>query len=127
LIVLDASVLVGHLSLSDVHHRRATTLLIEAAEEPFGASPITLAEVLVGPARSGSLDRANAVLVELGIQNLGLSDGAPSRLAALRAATGLKLPDCCVLLAAEQEGSELATFDDQLASAARARGIRLST
>jgi predicted nucleic acid-binding protein len=123
LIVLDASVLVGHLSLSDVHHERATKLLMEAAEESFGASPLTLAEVLVGPARSGSLDRANSLLGELGIRNLGMDDTAPSRLATLRAATGLKLPDCCVLLAAEPEHAELATFDERLASIARELGI----
>lgn len=115
----------GHLSLSDVHHERATKLLMEAAEEPFGASPVTLAEVLVGPARSGSLDRANSLLGELGVQNLGMDDRAPSRLASLRASTGLKLPDCCVLLAAEQGHAELATFDERLASIARERGIRV--
>ena len=98
---------------------------MEAAGDEFGASPITLAEVLVGPARSGALDRATAVLAELGVQDLGLSDVAPSRLAALRAATGLKLPDCCFLLAAEQQQAELATFDSRLASVARERGIRV--
>lgn len=125
MIVLDASVLVAHLNLSDAHHERATNLLMEAAGHEFGASPITLAEVLVGPARSGALDRANAVLAELGVQDLGLSDGAPGRLAVLRATTGLKLPDCCVLLAAEQDQAELATFDERLASVARERGIRV--
>jgi predicted nucleic acid-binding protein len=49
----------------------------------------------------------------------------PVRLALLRAETGLKLPDCCVLLAAEQSGAAVATFDDRLAGAVTRRGLRL--
>jgi predicted nucleic acid-binding protein len=52
-----------------------------------------------------------------------IGDAAPAALAGLRAATGLKLPDCCVLLAAEQVGGGLGTFDDRLATAARERGV----
>jgi predicted nucleic acid-binding protein len=44
-------------------------------------------------------------------------------LAALRAGTGLKLPDCCVLQAAEQAHAGIATFDDRLAAAARELGV----
>jgi predicted nucleic acid-binding protein len=44
-------------------------------------------------------------------------------LAGLGAATGLKLPDCCVLLAAEQVDGAVATFDDRLAAVARERGV----
>jgi predicted nucleic acid-binding protein len=45
------------------------------------------------------------------------------RLAMLRAGTGLKMPDCCVLLAAEQAHGSLATLDDRLATAATERGL----
>jgi hypothetical protein len=41
-------------------------------------------------------------LHELDVTSARLLDDAPARLAALRAGTGLKLPDCCVLLAAKQ-------------------------
>lgn len=37
----------------------------------------------------------------------------------------LKLPDCCVLLAAEHAGALLATFDPRLAGAAEQRGLAL--
>jgi predicted nucleic acid-binding protein len=47
----------------------------------------------------------------------------PARLAGLRASTGLTLPDCCVLLAAEQVDGAIVTFEDRLAAAARERGI----
>jgi hypothetical protein len=49
---------------------------------------------------------------------------APVRLAMLRAETRLKLPGCCVLLAAEQVcDAQIATFDDRLYGVARQRGF----
>ncbi len=123
MIVLDASVLIAHLDASDVHHDRAGVLLLEVAGEPIGASPLTLAEVLVGPARAGQLDRGTALLHQLDVASVHLDDDAPARLATLRAGTGLKLPDCYVLLAADQTQGEVATFDDRLAKAATEHGF----
>jgi len=122
-IVIDASVLIAHLDASDVHHDRAGELLLDLAGEPIGASPLTLAEVLVGPARAGQLDRGTALLHQLDVESVHLDDDAPVRLAALRAGTNLKLPDCCVLLAAEQTHGVVATFDDRLAKAAIEHGF----
>jgi predicted nucleic acid-binding protein len=83
--------------------------------------------VLVGPARAGEVDRATALLHELDVTSVGLLDDAPARLAVLRAGTGLKLPDCCVLLAAEQTRGAVATFDDRLANAATEHGLAVRT
>ncbi|GAA0651373.1 hypothetical protein GCM10010174_88910 [Kutzneria viridogrisea] len=47
------------------------------------------------------------------------------RLAALRASTGLKMPDAVVLLTAEVSGAALATFDERLAAAAVGQGVLL--
>ena len=127
MIVLDASVLVAHLDATDIHHQRAGALLGDVADEPLGASPITLAEVLVGPARAGEVERGTALLDELEVTSVRLLDDAPARLAMLRAGTGLKLPDCCVLLAAEQTRGAVATFDDRLANAAAERGLAIRT
>lgn len=127
MIVLDASVLIAHLDATDSHHERAGVLLRDAADEALGASPITLAEVLVGPARAGEVDRGTALLHELDVASVRLLDDAPARLAVLRAGTGLKLPDCCVLLAAEQTHGTVATFDDRLANAATERGLAIRT
>jgi predicted nucleic acid-binding protein len=125
-IVLDACVLIAHLDESDSFHEDADTLLGSVADEPLGASAITLAEVLVGPARTGRLDQATAALAQLELSTIALGADAPGRLATLRAGTNLKLPDCCVLLAAEQHGgAAVATFDDRLATAARNRGFRV--
>ena len=123
MIVADASVLIAHLDAADAHHKRAGALLLLVAEEPLAASPLTIAEVLVGPARTGQLDAAAAALHQLELASVLLDEDSPMRLAALRVGTGLKLPDCCVLLAAEQTHGEIATFDDRLATAARRRGF----
>jgi len=125
-IVLDASVLIAHFESTDAHHARATQLLTDAADEPLGASPLTLAEVLVGPARTGKLDAARTAIRELEIASIALADDAPAGLAELRASTRLRLPDCCVLLAAGTAGgAEVATFDDRLAAAAVDLGLRV--
>lgn len=126
-IVLDASVLIAHLDAADVHHRRATAVLMAAATdaEEVAASPITLAEVLVGPARIGRLEQGLAALRLLGVATVDLPSDAPAQLAELRATAALKLPDCCVLLAARQGGAAVATFDTDLATAASRSGLRL--
>lgn len=91
-----------------------------------GASSVTIAEILVGPGRTGQLDDAEALLTLLGIRQVPLGSDAPSRLAQLRAESGLKLPDCCVLLAAQDAAAEaVATFDDRLIKAARDLGFEL--
>jgi predicted nucleic acid-binding protein len=113
-IVLDASVLIAHLDADDAHHERARERLLDAAGHQFAASAITLAEVLVGPIRAGRLREARAALQALGIAELPLPANAAERLALLRAETQLKLPDCCVLLAAEDAECRVLTFDERL-------------
>lgn len=123
MIVLDASVLIAHLESTDSHHERATQLLLDSAEQPLGASPLTLAEVLVGPARVDKLGLAQAALRDLDVTTIPLAEDAPARLARMRAVTRLRLPDCCVLLAAESVGGAVATFDERLASSAAEIGL----
>jgi predicted nucleic acid-binding protein len=48
------------------------------------------------------------------------------RLGELRATTGLKLPDCCVLYTAERHSAALATFDDTLANRAATIGLTVA-
>jgi predicted nucleic acid-binding protein len=123
LIVLDASVLIAQVNDIDAHHERATVLLLESLDEEFGASAFSLAEAFVGPIRTGRLDQARLALQRLNIESIALGGGEAEELALLRASTELKLPDCCVLLAAEKTSSALATFDAKLASVARERGL----
>ena len=127
MIVLDANVLIAHLESTDVHHQRATQLLLSAAADQFAVSPITMAEVLVGPARTHELERVQGSLRELEVTTVPLTEESPVRLANLRATTRLRMPDCCVLLAAESVGASIATFDDRLAEAASDLGIEVRT
>ncbi len=51
----------------------------------------------------------------------------PVRLATLRAGTGLKMPDCCVLLAVQESAAKaLVTFDERLRTHAVRRGIAVN-
>jgi predicted nucleic acid-binding protein len=122
-IVLDASVLIGYLDGADAHHPAAEALLARALDDELGANPLTMAEVLVAPARVERLSAALSVLRDLEVQELPFPAGAAARLARLRSDTRLKMPDCCVLLSAEAAGAAVASFDDRLLRAAQALGV----
>jgi predicted nucleic acid-binding protein len=122
-ILLDASVLIGHFEPADAHHAQATALLTAHLTDSFAASVITLAEVYAGAARSGQAQHLNELLEQLRIEELDLPAGVALRLGELRAATNLKMPDCCVLYTAEHHNAAIATFDDKLAARARDIGI----
>ena len=125
MIVVDASVLIAHLDERDALHTRASDALLAAADRRLGCSPITLAEVLVGPARRDRLDAARAAVAELDVEEIPLGEDAAVRLAALRAGSGLKLPDCGVLLAAQDAAAEaVLTFDDALGREVERLGLR---
>lgn len=123
MIALDASVLVAHLYSRDPHHQVATAYLRDHADEPLIIHSLNLAEVLVGGVVAGRgqelLDDVRAIGVRVADQR----EGEPLRLAALRVETGLKLPDCCALDTALTSECTLATFDERLAAAARARHL----
>jgi predicted nucleic acid-binding protein len=126
-IVLDACVVIAHLDAADAHHARASALLTNLAGQAKTMNVLTRAEVLVIPARSGRRRAVEDILDQLRIRSTELPATAAGQLAEMRAHTGLRMPDCCVLLTAELAGGPgpagLATFDDRLARAATARGI----
>jgi predicted nucleic acid-binding protein len=118
-IALDASVLVAHLYPHDAHHAAATQFLRDAASETLITHTLTLAEVLVGGVKASRGPDMLTDLQAAGVQIAPHIDDEPLRLANLRAATGLKLPDCCVLDTALSNIATLATFDRALARAAQ--------
>ena len=127
MIILDASVLIGHFELADAHHADATALLRAHALESFAASVVTLAEVYVGAARAGRTDQLHQLLAQLQIESLDLPADAARRLGELRATSKLRMPDCCVLYSAEQHNAAIATFDDKLAARAADLGLTVAT
>lgn len=119
MIVLDASALIAYLDPSDALHRRAVAIVLTLDGGALGVSPISHAEVLVGPTRAGTVEQTQAALADLGVAEIGIAEDAALRLATLRVRTKLKLPDCCVILAAQQSRGTILTFDTGLAAAAR--------
>lgn len=126
MITLDASVVIAHLHLHDPHHAVATDYLRGIAGELLVMHPLNLAEVLVGGARAGRGQEMLEDLHAIGVRPAEASEGESLRLATLRVRSGLKLPDCCALDTALTAGSALATFDVNLATAARERHVTVT-
>jgi predicted nucleic acid-binding protein len=122
-IVLDASVLIAYLDAEDAQHRRAESLLAREIDDEFVANPLTLAEVLVGPCRTGRLEAARLALRELEVAERPFPTDTSVRLAQLCADTGLRMPDCCVLLAAQDTSARVAAFDERLLRGAEDLGL----
>ena len=123
MIVFDASFLIAYLDSDDAHHSVAEELLAGVVDDEFGANSLTLAEVLVAPARDGRFEAAQTALRDLEVAELPFPADTAVRLALLRASTRLKMPDCCVLLAAEGSGAAVASFDDRLTQTAQGRDL----
>jgi predicted nucleic acid-binding protein len=121
--VLDASVLIAYLDAEDAQHETAASLLAREIDDEFAANPLTLAEVLVGPSRTGRLDAARSALRDLEVGEVPFPSDTAVRLAGLRAETGLRMPDCCVLLAAQDAAARVAAFDERLVRAAEELGL----
>ena len=118
MIVLDASVLIAFLNPDDVHHHDADEFILRAIgdSQDLAINPVTLAEVLVSPTREGRVNDVVAELGNLGVLDVPFPPDAARALARLRV-TGLKMPDCCVLLTAIDRGAALVSFDDRLVGA----------
>lgn len=123
MIVLDASVVIALFNISDDHHDAALAVLNDNARLGFGMHPLTLAEVLVGGVRVGRANQMLSDLRAMGVESVQPAPDEPLILAELRVATGLKMPDCCVLAVALRKSAPLATFDDQLARGAESLGL----
>jgi len=122
-IVADANVVIAASSPDHVHHRQAVRLVTDHGQDGIVLHSLTLAEVLVGPARAGAQAAARSVLDAAGFRLSPTGDPTPEDLALVRAATSLKMPDACVLATAMHLETGLATFDKRLSREATARGV----
>ncbi len=124
MIVLDANVMIAVLDPQDSHFDSARRFFVAHASERLAAHRLTMAEALVLAANAGSEVAAAAAISALGVGRFDEPDD-PIELARLRARSGLKMPDCCVLYAAIRERASIATFDVQLARAASGLGVQV--
>ena len=127
MIVLDANVLIGFLDATDPHHDASLALLERHFVDGFASNVLTVAEALVHPTRVERQDAAMASLTRIGVQVIDLVSSEAGLLAGVRSAYRLRMPDAVALHTAIQSGSELATFDAGLASAANRAGVPLAT
>lgn len=123
MIVLDASVVIAHLAVADKYSQRAFEIL--DTDDDLVMHPITLAETLVRPAIDGDEVKSRVRIGAIGIEQAVPPYDEPLAIARLRAKTGLRLPDCCVLATALREGALLATFDARLAKTSAELGVEV--
>lgn len=126
-LILDASVLIAYASSHDEHHLAAKRILKDWVQNGYATPVLTLAEFFVGPALGGQLEAAQHLIARLGVRALEIPSTAAIDLARIRAQSRLKMPDACVLYAARESGSALATFDARLRTAAALSGIRYTS
>jgi len=125
-IVLDANILIGFLDSTDSHHHDAVDLFRRHFAEGFATSVLTIAEALVHPTRTGRQDAAMASLTRVGVQVIALEASGAAGLARVRNTYRVRMPDAVALYTAMTSGSELATFDENLASAAELAGVSVA-
>lgn len=123
MIVLDASVLIAYLDESDAHHVQALKVL--STTERYRIHTLTLAEVLVRPTQAGRAVELIDKITAIGIRELERVPDEARQLADIRVSTPLKMPDCCVLMAATAHAASLASFDERLRDVARSRGLHV--
>ena len=123
MIVVDANVVIAASSPGHVHHEAAQQIVTDHGGEGMVLHSLTMAEVLVGPARGGAEAVARGLLADAGFRLAPQGDPSPEHLARVRASTTLKMPDACVLATAEHLQVALATFDRRVAREAGERGI----
>ena len=120
---LDASAVIAHLDAGDGHHDAVGGLLHRIAGERLVAHPLTVAECLVAAVRAGRGGAMVAAIAAMRVEVVESGGNGSLRLAELRVATGLRMPDCCAVEVAERHEAVLVTFDARQARAARQLGI----
>jgi predicted nucleic acid-binding protein len=120
-VVFDSDVLIGFLSEADAHHADAVRL-VRGSLAPGTRrmlNSVNYSEILIGPIRAGqrARDHVEAMLEHFAIEIVGVDAALARAAAAVRARTGLTLPDAYGLataMHAEHAGHRdvrLASFD----------------
>jgi predicted nucleic acid-binding protein len=127
---LDAGVLIGFLNAEDAYHGSATKAIGDALSEnqTLAMSASVLAEILVGPSRSGAkaVEVVRNMVVTLPVEVVPIDDEIAVTAAGLRARhRSLKLPEALVIViaAAEEDGADRLVTTDRRWPAAKRLGI----
>jgi predicted nucleic acid-binding protein len=126
-VVFDSDVLIGFLNRDDAHHEAAIHRVTDAIGPGHRRllCAVNYAEIMVGPARvgDGAPELVSHMLAQFNIETITVDKDLAGHAAAVRARTGVKLPDAFALATAlhgEQHGwddVELASFDRALLKA----------
>lgn len=116
-LILDASVVIGLLDATDVHHDRAVDD-VEAADQSQRTLLIpasAYSEALVAFARADRVPDARDAIASMGISVTPLTAKIAETAAELRARhERLRLPDAIVLASARELDAELLSYDQHL-------------
>jgi predicted nucleic acid-binding protein len=119
-VVFDASVLIAFLSHGDEHHADAVEVVrasLERGNERWVCA-VTLSEILVGPHRVGRPEVVEGFVERCAMQIRPVDAALAGQGAAIRARTGLALPDAYVVGTGLQAGAfteaRLESFDRRL-------------
>lgn len=123
--VFDADVLIAYLRRDDTHHTEAVDRMRRALEPRTRRllSAVNYSEILIGPlrsSRSAGADVVDEMLARFAVETIVVDRALAQRAAAVRARTGLGLPDAYALataIHAEKRGWEdvrLETFDEKV-------------
>ncbi len=122
-VVLDSSALIALVSSSDPHHKWALEMFRDTASFDLQMTALSQAEALVHPARNGKLDKFLKTFSALALVVTSFDSSDASKVATLRATTTLTMSDACVLHQAMKVKGSIATTDNQLAQAAKSKGV----
>jgi predicted nucleic acid-binding protein len=122
-LTLDANVIIAITNADDACHDLAREVVDSYEWEEFITTTLTLAEVLVRPARVEQFDERRDVVEGLGVGLIGVDGPAVRPMAELCAEHRLSTPDAAVLAVAMSVSDALVTFDKRLARAARKLGF----
>jgi predicted nucleic acid-binding protein len=113
LVLVDASIVIAHLTRDDRYHEVASAALVSHRDDDVRISASAYAEALARPIRLGAADKAQTAIRALHIAIAEIGAPVAEEAARLRARhRSLRLPDALVIAHAEVLGAdELLTTD----------------
>jgi predicted nucleic acid-binding protein len=101
-VVFDSDVLIGFLNAGDAQHEAAVHWMQKALSPGTRrlVSAVNYSEILIGPLKAGRQEDVRRMFVHFAIETITVDMALAERAGAVRARTGLKLPDAYALATA---------------------------